>query len=401
MILRRPGSSREATRRMTDTSIRSAAGRSTAPAAKHHVIAFPVLVAFVAFVPHARARERAAAADEAARLRGAASKVDALERIMDRHYRGETIEVVRERVNAMVKEHNALVDARNRELDAAGAKVDRAREPVTKLRAEIDRLDAALKRRPSASDRAAASRYNALLKRRNAAVKRFNSTNDAVNVVVNAYNARVKAVKAELKLASGLLDAARAEYDRKREALERFEEGGNDVAFFKNVNLLLAQVYAGMRAPGADAGWRKLAARLRGIRRELGERAAADHAGREHGLVIVEAAVSGEPCWFIVDTGAMRTTIGPGLVEALGLSGTLGNEIELVLAGGLKTKGRELTLPRIEVAGADERDIPAAAVRVSDVGVDGLLGQSFLKRFVYTIDESRTPKLILTPRPRK
>ena len=73
----------------------------------------------------------------------------------------------------------------------------------------------------------------------------------------------------------------------------------------------------------------------------------------------------------------------------------------LVLAGGMKTKGREVTLPRIEVSGADERDVPAAAVKVSDVGVDGLLGQSFLKRFVYTIDESREDKLILGPRPRR
>ncbi len=89
----------------------------------------------------------------------------------------------------------------------------------------------------------------------------------------------------------------------------------------------------------------------------------------------------------------------PGMVDALGLSGKLGDEVELILAGGIKTKGREFVLPRVEVSGADERDIPAAAVKVSDVGIDGLLGQSFLKRFVYTIDESKEAKLILKPRP--
>ena len=31
--------------------------------------------------------------------------------------------------------------------------------------------------------------------------------------------------------------------------------------------------------------------------------------------------------------------------------------------------------------------------------VDGLLGQSFLKRFIYTIDETKKQKLILRPRP--
>ncbi|MHC4249665.1 MAG: retropepsin-like aspartic protease [Planctomycetota bacterium] len=358
-------------------------------------------VTAVTLLAGARATAMDGTGDEMARVGTVAAEVDKLDRVMDRLYRGESVDAARERVNAMVKEHNALVDARNRELDESGAKVDRAREPVEKLRAEIDRMDAALKRKPSASDRAAANEYNALVKRRNAAVKRFNSMNDRVNAVVKTHNAHVKEVKAELKFASGLLDAARGEYDGKRKALERFEESGEDIAFFEAVNRILATVYGEMRAPGADAGWRRLAARLRGIRRELGERAAAEHSQRDHGLVIVEAAVSGEPCWFIVDTGAMRTTFAPGMVDALGLSGKLGDEVELVLAGGMRTKGREITLPRIEVSGADERDVPAAAVKVSDVGVDGLLGQSFLKRFVYTIDESKEAKLILKPRPQK
>jgi len=369
----------------------SAAGRAGAAC---------MLVGAVALLACGRAR----AQDEAARMAATAAKLDALERVMDRHYRGETVDDARERVNAMVREHNALIDARNRDLDASGARVDAAREPVDRLKAEIDRMDKGLKRRPSTSDRAAVTEYNALLKRRNAAVKRFNIINDSANAVVKAHNARVKEVKAENKLASSLVDAARAEYEKRREALDRFEKGGDDIAFFESVNRLLATVYGEMRSSRsgrADPGWVRLAARLRGIRRELGGRAVADHAGREHGLVIVEVAVSGEPCWFIVDTGAMRTTIGPGMIDALGLSDELGEEVELVLAGGMKTKGREVTLPRIEVGGADERDIPAAAVRVSDVGVDGLLGQSFLKRFVYTIDESREDKLILRPRQRR
>ena len=353
----------------------------------------------VALVACSRARARDDTGDEMARMRKAATRVDEFERVMDRHYRGESVDVARERVNAMVREHNKLVDERNRGLDQSGGKLDAAREPVEKLRSEIDRMDAALKRKPSLSNRAAVAEYNALLKRRNAAVKRFNRMNDTVNVVVKSHNERVKETKAELKFASALLDAARAEYDRKRQALERFEESGDDIAFFESVNRLLAATLSETRLRGADAGWRKLAARLRGVRRELGGRAAAQHAGRDHGLVIIEAAVSGEPCWFIVDTGAMRTTIAPGMVDALGLSEKLGDEIELTLAGGMKTKGREITLPRIEVSGVDERDVSAAAVKVSDVGVDGLLGQSFLKRFVYTIDETSEAKLILKPRP--
>lgn len=373
------------------------AGNAGSARARVRAVGWLVPVALLALLACARA----GAMDETARMRRAASSIDALDHVMDRYYRGEPLDAALKRVNTMVKDHNDLVDSRNRELDASGAKVDEARKPLEKANAEIERMDAALKRRPSTSDRAAVKRYNALLKRRNAAVKRFNSLNDATNAVVNSHNARAKMIKAEFKLTSSLVEAVRADYDERREAHERFEKGGDDIAFFESVNRSLAAVYAEMRTSRSSAGWRRLAARLRGIRRELGERAVAEHARREHGLVIIEASLSGEPCWFIVDTGAMRTTIGPGMVDALGLSGELGDEIELVLAGGLKTKGRELTLPRIEVSGADERDIAAAAVKVSDVGIDGLLGQSFLKRFVYTIDESTEAKLILRRRARR
>jgi hypothetical protein len=45
-----------------------------------------------------------------------------------------------------------------------------------------------------------------------------------------------------------------------------------------------------------------------------------------------------------------------------------------------------------------QTNVPASAVRPSDVGIDGLLGQSFLKAFVYTIDERSPAKLLLKRR---
>ena len=102
---------------------------------------------------------------------------------------------------------------------------------------------------------------------------------------------------------------------------------------------------------------------------------------------------------YSLPTGAMRTTVAPGLVAALGIA--LGDETEFSLAGGKKVKGRQIVLPSVTVGKVTEKDVDAAAVKVSDVGVDGLLGQSFLKRFVYAIDESRKGKLILRPRKTK
>jgi clan AA aspartic protease (TIGR02281 family) len=122
---------------------------------------------------------------------------------------------------------------------------------------------------------------------------------------------------------------------------------------------------------------------------------------RENGLVIVEADVSGEAFWFILDTGAMQTTVSREMVDALGLADKIGVETKLVLAGGKKIKGNRFEFPDITVAGQKEKDVTGVVVPVSEPGIDGLLGQSFLKRFVYTIDEDSRIKLRLRPRRRR
>ena len=63
-------------------------------------------------------------------------------------------------------------------------------------------------------------------------------------------------------------------------------------------------------------------------------------------------------------------------------------EAERAQAEPLLAAGRELAAT----------DVAGSAVPASDVGIDGLLGQAFLKRFVYTIDEDRPGKLVLVRR---
>jgi hypothetical protein len=70
----------------------------------------------------------------------------------------------------------------------------------------------------------------------------------------------------------------------------------------------------------------------------------------------------------------------------------------MILAGGQKLRGRTLTLPRVSTSGMATQDVAASAIPPSEVGIDGLLGQTFLKRFVYTIDERLPEKLVLTRR---
>ena len=137
---------------------------------------------------------------------------------------------------------------------------------------------------------------------------------------------------------------------------------------------------------------------MHGLRRELAAWAEAGQALRPNGLVIVEALVVDEPCWFIVDTGAMDTIVSAEIVDAIGCRKSLGKQTSLSMIGGLRVMGYAFRIPQLEVSGRMLKEVPAAAVLPSDVGIDGLLGQSFLKAFVYCIDERKPEKLILSPR---
>ena len=177
--------------------------------------------------------------------------------------------------------------------------------------------------------------------------------------------------------------------------MKAFTESDEPLRFFCRLNRLLADLKSAARAGHLQL---ELLDRVRGLRRELAAWAMREEEESGNGHVGVPAVVGDEPCWFIVDTGAHVTTLNFEIVDALGLSGALGEETKIVGVGGSKVNGRRFEIPRLSVGGMNESGILAAAVAPNSVGFDGLLGQTFLKRFVYTIDERRPEKLLLTRR---
>jgi len=121
----------------------------------------------------------------------------------------------------------------------------------------------------------------------------------------------------------------------------------------------------------------------------------ARQAAQDNGLVLVQATVLDEPCCFIVDTGAQQVCLPEELIAAIGLTASLGEASTMILAGGQKLRGRAITLPRLATSGMTARDVPGTAIPPSEVGIDGLLGQTFLRHFTYTIDDRN---LFLTPK---
>ena len=171
-----------------------------------------------------------------------------------------------------------------------------------------------------------------------------------------------------------------------------------DVAYGREFTRLFAELTRAERTWPKDGGTRSLLERARTLRRELGEYAVEKENQGAPGVLIEKVEIGREDCYLILDTGAALVTLSPELVSALTLGDSLGKEEESAVAGGMTARGRRLTLPRVRLGEAEASDVPAMQLASSMLGVDGLLGRSFLRQFVLTIDDHADPKVSLRRR---
>ncbi len=132
------------------------------------------------------------------------------------------------------------------------------------------------------------------------------------------------------------------------------------------------------------------------LREELGEFYMELQEGTSLGMVVVEVIFKGGiKGYYILDTGASYTTITPALAEMLGVADNAAQDVLLQLAGGYQITGPLVIIPEIRVAGNTVTDVPAVIVDNSTLGVDGLLGQSFLRNFELVVNKNEDPPVKL------
>jgi hypothetical protein len=86
------------------------------------------------------------------------------------------------------------------------------------------------------------------------------------------------------------------------------------------------------------------------------------------------------------------------MIEVLGLKERLGEVTDLRLAAGKTAWGQKIVFPYVSVLGMEEQDVSGIAIPERKVGIDGLLGRSFLKRFAVCFDFEQGSKIQLTPK---
>ena len=153
----------------------------------------------------------------------------------------------------------------------------------------------------------------------------------------------------------------------------------------------LAVLYDGMaRNPGAETLLIATALQLAGPAGAAGATtgaaqaarfasfAKAENAKNPFPLRLVDVEINGVPGLMVYDSGAQLTTIESELVDAIGLH----RETEAVTAsgiGGHRITGRRITVPSISALGRVRYDIQACDIPAGIFGVDGLLGQSYIR----------------------
>lgn len=107
------------------------------------------------------------------------------------------------------------------------------------------------------------------------------------------------------------------------------------------------------------------------------------------GVWVAPVVLNGErEARFLVDTGSSVTVLAPVVADELGLSeGEPDSSVELQTLAGL-TRGPVRILASLRVGGAEAQNLP---VVVHDPGpaVDGILGNTFLTRYLVTLDADR------------
>lgn len=91
---------------------------------------------------------------------------------------------------------------------------------------------------------------------------------------------------------------------------------------------------------------------------------------------------------FIVDTGATMVAITRQLGSQLGIAWNEADTVLMGTAGGVRT-AQLVALDAVEVQGARAERVEAAIADELPPGIDGLLGLSFLSRFVMYLDEAQ------------
>lgn len=311
------------------------------------------------------------------------------EQIMDRYFRQNPVATIQDSYKLAVNKYNKLVQATNVTNNHRKSEIEKKGETLEKLKKQIEEYDPQLADKPN--DQA--------VEKRNLLVRQYNQQLKLLENEITQFNEWVNQTTQNLDSEKEKLEKINAALELETKNYKDWLRLNKDSEFWVDLNRTFLNLYRKKRSAKNNLLLNEQIQKIRSFRKELGTYAIKQAKSEENGLVIISAIVSRkEEVHFIVDTGANHVSLTPEMVEVLGLKERLGEVTDLKLAAGKTAWGRKIMYPSISVLGMEEQDVSGIAVPEKKVGIDGLLGRSFLKRFVVCFDYEQEPMIQLTPK---
>lgn len=332
-------------------------------------------------LPLGLAAEGVPAAERLPNFNDPAATLKNLEQTMNSYFRHN-------RVNELVDGFNDWQAKANAELKTESAKLEAQYSKLKELEKQLEESERKLKAKPKPAH------YDQLVDQHNQKVEEQRKLAKEYQASSKAFEARRAELDRQAKQQSGGINKTITSYSE-------WYKKGEDLTFNRTLNQLYAFLRIAERNSKAPERLKEPLQKLSRIRQELREWAIKQNQESKGGMLFVTVTLCGkEEGSYIVDTGCGSTTLSFSMVYLLGLENSLGEEVIINLAGGQRITGRRLVLPSVTVQGQTLKDVDATALPDDHVGVDGLLGHSFLDRFNYIIDSAQKPPLTLKPLPK-
>jgi len=311
------------------------------------------------------------------------------EQLMDRYFRQNPVTTAQNAYKSAVDKFNALVQAITARENQRKSEIDQKGKALEKLAKQIEKYDAQLAEKSN----------NRFIDQRNALVGRHNHQLKQLENEITQFNEWVKQTNQNIDAEKATLDKMNTALELEIKHCSDWLRLNKDSEFWVDLNRTFLSLHRKRRAGNNSLLLNEQIQKIRNLRKELGTYAINQAKSQENGLVIISGIICRkEEFHFIVDTGANYVSLTPEMVEVLGLKERLGEVTDLRLAAGKTAWGQKIVYPYISVLGMEERDVPGIAIPENKVGIDGLLGRSFLKWFVVCFDYEQGPKIQLTPK---
>jgi hypothetical protein len=311
------------------------------------------------------------------------------EQIMDRYFRQNPAVQAQNSYKLAVDQYNALVQTTNATSKNRKSEIEKKQKAVENLKKQIEKFDVQLVKKST----------NQLIDQRNLLVERYNQQLKKLKDEIAQFNEWVKQANQNLDTEKAKLEKINTSLELEIKNYNEWLRSNKDEEFWIDLNRTFLDLHRKRRADSNYSLIDKHIQKIRNLRKELGTYAIKEARSNDSGLVIVSGIVCRkEEFHFIVDTGARYVSLTPVMIEVLGLEERLGEVTDLRLATGKTAWGQKIVFPYVSVLGMEEQDVSGIAILESKVGIDGLLGRSFLKRFDVCFDFEQGPKIQLTPK---